>query len=1277
MLFRSQLFLTVVSISVLIACGGKKGSSAGGTENPIAPPEETPKGETEDPITDQPKVIETGDEIAVKHLIFNASTKTEDFRFLSEFLLVIRSRTDSCVKIKVRPTAGLNPDNMAQQNADLSALKTCDIDEIIKAAEKEKDDEKDANEDDPEQNNEEQDEAADQDENPASLTLYNAEPSSISKLKFESIINSSFSLAAPSVCGRRIFRMPEKVVKRLGDPQGLEKIVTKTARFALKSAKSKVNVWVDEEYANICAGASTPVNTVLKNFGPLHQQSSGLVLVKDKLFLDQLTNLANAAEAAYDQLSKAYGAVSDVDGNSTIDIFISPEVNRHDFVKRDSGWIDDFAVFPISRPQDLSAYNSATNPSSNEGEIIYMWSPDPGGLYNYQIFPSANSLASNMAKGFAAAQIMSLIIHNQHLIVNKTIVEDEFLTESLMFMASQYVGGIDYSKWFLSQYLTSRPQGLSLTKGPNADILGSGYLFGKEEVHGMRAMYGWYLHAKLCGVSSVELCAKFKDLIQSTKVGIENIEAGLSEKFPVILEHFGATVGLSLIDDPAAAIAEWTANPPSNKAIPLLLPSFIEVSKSSPPQTKESNVGATALVANTADRTMASGLPSKKMLIFQPALPDDEMEIKLAEDSVTYILLTGLVEQQTDVTAVFGKGLNVALVPIGERNSNLRRIHKEKLSEQSHLDLRPVNLTDLQQADRTYNAALEYADLDYSVTGTREIWTFGSIDRNSINEAGASVDISDNDSYNFKVNPCSGLTGSALSACAAKDHKVLVQLHIRPSQLELDPMLLVTSTDQRLFKGQSIWGVVQDIDDTFILDPEDDRKIAVLCESEASWTGGTDDLEYRTCANGGLTQAQLQTDVCDLRKNSCENGNMTQQGLYNYYNFITDTGFNVTYDNFLHSSLDFPYYNYFNITYHEAPECPGPRCFIPEEKNRQFFNFSYSNEVTKNPFFYYFFTAGRSSAFPSADSDIKFLSDEEVAVLLAIKDKINDPGEAEPLADDSNFVVSCTSFGFTGDACKNPTASHPMLEDEVKAYVANENAQVICSEAPSTCTAGDLTLAGTGVAGGFPGQDTDPWLTAATNLHYILATDTSAAAGISQMIYTSYYRAVRPLEKDGYCSGRPGFDTEVAAQCRISENWLIEADDIRRQINVPRDMFAIEGLRYDTMGIIDSCREYEEDFEVCGDKYSHYYEINGGKENAQGEKLHVTADYWRLATDRTRQIWSPLGARAMEVVGKPERMHYVNFIVPGNAASYVHVMVGGRDLSQGKYMLRTRLFPSD
>src|SRR5262249_27454948 len=145
-----------------------------------------------------------------------------------------------------------------------------------------------------------------------------------------------------------------------------------------------------------------------------------------------------------------------------------------------------------------------------------------------------------------------------------------------------------------------------------------------------------------------------------------------------------------------------------------------------------------------------------------------------------------------DVTAYLGKGLSVVFLPAGERDPSLRQIHVEKLSEFADGDLRPYNLTDTKDAQRTYYTDILHPTADYAVTPGRELWVLGSIDNYKINLNGADAEMADADSYQIKIKPCDGLTGADLTACQAPGvhHQVLVQTTIRSFDKELAPLLI-------------------------------------------------------------------------------------------------------------------------------------------------------------------------------------------------------------------------------------------------------------------------------------------------------------------------------------------------------------------------------------------------------------------------------------------------------------------------------------------------------
>src|SRR5690606_7181649 len=79
-------------------------------EKPAQPVKPAPDeiGEEVPPITpDKVSAIDTKNGAALKHLIFETTASEEAGRYLSEFLMVIRSSESSCVRLKVRPTSGI------------------------------------------------------------------------------------------------------------------------------------------------------------------------------------------------------------------------------------------------------------------------------------------------------------------------------------------------------------------------------------------------------------------------------------------------------------------------------------------------------------------------------------------------------------------------------------------------------------------------------------------------------------------------------------------------------------------------------------------------------------------------------------------------------------------------------------------------------------------------------------------------------------------------------------------------------------------------------------------------------------------------------------------------------------------------------------------------------------------------------------------------------------------------------------------------------------------
>ena len=907
-----------------------------------------------------------------KHLLnFKTSGKHEFGRYLSEYVLVIKSSSESCVRLKVRPAeeigtpikkdyfknddpgasscgAGgdegaarlaLLPDTAAQAHTRASALPMRD----------------------------------------AHRDYLNTIPTDKGRLGITS---------SPELCAISIFRMPaNRVSHGAGDTAGVPETVAKTGRLLVVSAEKKVRIWVDEEYGNPC----TDVGQAPGDFDALafsEQKSS----ITDRLYMAHLHNVASETEKIYTRLSDVFGGVSDIDDNGSVDLFLSPDINRLHFSGYPTGKIDSFRATLPYRPNDLAPFDAQRNSTSNEGEIVYLWVPDPAGIYTYNFLSSANSLASNYSKGFIAAQLMNLIVLNHKTIVdNRLKKEKPWLMEILSLLASSYIAGNNYVFHQLVQYLSSRPQTINAFSRPTSSYQN---IISDEERQGLLTMFGWYLHTRLCG-KKVEICDKLKTLVDTELTGKENIENTFGVSVNQLLLDFGISVVAHLADNPAAVYGLWDEKDTGTEGItkPLEMPLFegrnpseTEVSPSDPPATVElANDGQTFLSGdpNTPsaaawDRTYASPFPNLSNTLYQVVLPDSDMDVKLVANSVTYVLVTGLTAERTDIVGSFGKGLQIVIMPLGERNSNLRKVHQEKTSEFGHMDVRAVNLTDTTDPTQTYYDEPPYPQNsmhEWTLQEDKELWIAGSIDNIALNP----MTVGDADAYNIKIEPCTTHTCTALD-----EFYVLIQTKVRDFPSQLVPFTLATSTDRDIFKGRNIWAKVEDLDIGEIETADE----AVLCQATTTNPG--------RCANGRISDA---------------------------YTFDAEHqnsgGYALPIDNFLFASRPFSDAQRFNNGVIDCVERSGFRAFCPDEAARQFFNFSWNPQAKAHSFVFY--TVDENA---NLSSDLEAVGSEYITSLRDFKAALSRAPFAE---DDEDGLAACTAVDLDEtDDCRKKT-SGPLL----------------------------------------------------------------------------------------------------------------------------------------------------------------------------------------------------------------------------------------------------------
>lgn len=1333
-------FLFCSLIIVLVACGGnrsKKDSGGGGGPVIITEPTEVEN----DGIT----TIDTRDRAEKHTLSFNTSGKQEFGRYLSEYLLVVKASESSCVRLKVRPAEAidspLDDDRFDNTDPDASACQAPQGGQQDDTDEEQDDNNEDNNDEDDEDNSNREDQQSDNEDETTNLRLTKKSRNIAIPMRddhrayLDTIIptldkRSTFSITSnPAVCSISIFRMSTTRLQQQPDIEGtsLDATVTKTGRLLVVSKNRKVRLWVDEEYGNPCrAVGQAPGDFTEIAFDPevkadreieleivLNEESRQpeieieTKIIWDKLSMSHLQNLADESEKAHDRLTNAFGPVSDVDANGSVDIFLSPDVNREYFFSAATipRRIDDFRLSMIYKPNDLAPYNSQTNSASNEGEILYMWVPDPAGIYTYDYFSSANSLTTNYAKGFIASQLMTMIILNHKLIVdNRNADEQRWLIDMLSMLAASYIGGNDYVFHPLVQYLTARTHNIDLFPDIPSHATPN---IADDERQGLQLMFAWYLHSRLCG-KKVTICEELKSLIDTELTGEQNLQNTFGADIDDLMLHFGLSIGTQISDDPQHVRKLFNATQTSLQ-VPLELPEFdraneaasteTEVSPSDPPLTVElGNDGGNFCTpnpeadcsqnpetcdrvgversncddspqpptgANAQDRTHATPFPNIENLIYQIIMPDNDMDLKVVANSVSYILLTGLTSQVTDMIGTFGRGLQVVVLPLGDRNYKLRKMYHEKPSELAPMDTTPINLTDALKDDEAKAIAKEtrtyYADPpfpqetmhEWTLENKKELWLTGSIDTFDVNGV---TGISDSDAYNIKVN-------------VPEASLVLVQTKVRDIDEQLKPFILVTTPDARIFKGRAIWAKYDELKKNSG-DEEggggdgdsDDTTVKVLCQSASSWRIGNSNI---ICANGGLSPEQyrdrrqfsnwLSDSPLDPLKSWLTLSGLTQAATFdatnnpfswnsNEFGDEKNYGFNHIFDNFLFAARKFSHPNRFNNTVfsdeEESEEEEGTtaiehRKFSQQMASRQWFNFAYDKKL--KPTTYQFW---------AVDKDVDFESEIEESDW---RDFISQCEGVEDKKDKEELKEECEELKTGNVDC-----------EKVHANCGNCN-----RHAGSDC--------GLGTPKFISAKETAQSLTTYYDPVYLNTKDTTPRTPQRRDSCRGGgdpdYRELDHRDpEDNYTN------TPYQTPCPINQPAM-RTDDIRRQLNVDASRVwpvkDTQGCRGEVINLITGeirPATLGEDFDVCLDGT-----VTSMDGEDSGDVLVYQPIYRHLVTDRKKQRCSPLDNRRGEIVGKSGNINYTMFYVPAGESIF-NLIIGGMGGSTGKYTTRIKLF---
>lgn len=233
------------------------------------------------------------------------------------------------------------------------------------------------------------------------------------------------------------------------------------------------------------------------------------------LCASDISTLCNQFDATAAKEQQLLGAASDVNNDGKTIVLFTPQVNK--LGAQGGGIVTGFFTASDLYP------NSASNPSSNYMEILYVMVPDPSGIYGTPI--SKAFAMSNLLPAVLPHEFQHAISYNQHVLVNKGSAEESWLNEGMSHIAEDIFGQNVENPSRYAIYLAN-PSAYSLVTGgfPSLAARGASYLF-------LRYLY-----------EQSENGSQFLSRLDQTSAkGIKNIEqafAGRSSDFDQFGEFF-------------------------------------------------------------------------------------------------------------------------------------------------------------------------------------------------------------------------------------------------------------------------------------------------------------------------------------------------------------------------------------------------------------------------------------------------------------------------------------------------------------------------------------------------------------------------------------------------------------------------------------------------------------------------------------------------------------------------------------------------------------------
>ncbi|MFH1653009.1 MAG: hypothetical protein ABIE74_03035 [Pseudomonadota bacterium] len=233
-----------------------------------------------------------------------------------------------------------------------------------------------------------------------------------------------------------------------------------------------------------------------------------------------------------------YGEPSDIDDNGKTIALITPQVNR-------LGGMAGGIITGFFYAADLYS-RTESNPVSNEGEVMYLMSPDPEGDFGYPI--SHNFAINNLLSAVFPHELQHAISYNQHVLVRGGSPESGWLNEGMSHFTEDLVGYNRENPSRFSLYL-SGPENVGVVAGssPNLQERGAAYLF-------VRFLYE----------QSSDPEGFLRNLEQSDLSGVDNLEQAFDgpENFSAFSELMARwTIALAMTDRGISSDPRYTYRP--------------------------------------------------------------------------------------------------------------------------------------------------------------------------------------------------------------------------------------------------------------------------------------------------------------------------------------------------------------------------------------------------------------------------------------------------------------------------------------------------------------------------------------------------------------------------------------------------------------------------------------------------------------------------------------------------------------------------------------------